>query len=79
MRKNLEVESLDEKPGKLPNSVISIEEDRKNLSEFPWVPFHAVCIHVPPPSAKETIYVLGGRGRRKITFAMASIQSGVPN
>ncbi|OOZ36301.1 DUF3299 domain-containing protein [Solemya velesiana gill symbiont] len=67
------VESLDGKRVKLPGFVVPPEGDGKKLSEFLLVPYYGACIHVPPPSANQTVYVKVPKGDAKIRYAFDTV------
>lgn len=54
------VKALDGKKVKLPGFVVPIEGDGEAVSEFLLVPYYGACIHVPPPPANQTVYVVTG-------------------
>lgn len=54
------VEALDGKTVKLPGFVVPLEGDGEKVSEFLLVPYFGACIHVPPPPANQTVYVVTG-------------------
>ena len=52
------VHDYDGKIVKLPGFVVPLEMDAKTIQEFLLVPYFGACIHVPPPPANQTVYVL---------------------
>ena len=50
--------TYDGKKIKIPGFVVPIEMDAKNITQFLLVPYYGACIHVPPPPANQTIYVV---------------------
>lgn len=63
------VKELDGKRVKLPGFVVPLEHDGEKVSEFLLVPYYGACIHVPPPPANQTVYVVtekGDRAQRKL-------------
>ena len=52
------VKELDGKMVRLPGYVVPLESDGQRTSEFLLVPYVGACIHVPPPPANQTIYVI---------------------
>ncbi len=51
-------ENLNGKLVRLPGYVIPLETDGQKSSEFLLVPYFGACIHVPPPPANQTVYVI---------------------
>lgn len=47
---------------KLPGFVVPLETDGTRISEFLLVPYFGACIHVPPPPANQTVYVVTKKG-----------------
>jgi len=60
------VEELEGKLVKIPGYVVPIEDNGKKVTEFLLVPYHGACIHVPPPPANQTVYVITGDAEAKI-------------
>jgi hypothetical protein len=58
------VKELDGKRVKLPGFVVPLEHDGEKVSEFLLVPYYGACIHVPPPPANQTVYVVTEKGDR---------------
>ncbi len=56
------VQELDGKRVKLPGFVVPLEMDAQAIREFLLVPYFGACIHVPPPPANQTVYVVTGQG-----------------
>jgi uncharacterized protein len=52
------VPELDGKRVRLPGFVVPLETDGAKIGEFLLVPYYGACIHVPPPPANQTVYVL---------------------
>lgn len=52
------VKELDGKRVKLPGFVVPLQHDGEKVSEFLLVPYYGACIHVPPPPANQTVYVV---------------------
>ena len=52
------VPELDGKQIRLPGFVVPLEGDAKEIAEFLLVPYFGACIHVPPPPANQTVYVV---------------------
>lgn len=57
------VEALDGKRVKLPGFVVPLEFDLDDVREFLLVPYYGACIHVPPPPANQTVYVVLPEGK----------------
>ena len=57
---------LDGKVVKLPGFAVPLEGDSQETSSFLLVPYYGACIHVPPPPANQTVFVLTepGKGSR---------------
>lgn len=51
-------EDLDGASVKLPGFVVPLEEETEASSSFLLVPYYGACVHVPPPPANQTVYVL---------------------
>jgi hypothetical protein len=52
------VEALDGRQVRLPGFVVPLDTDAKEIAEFLLVPYFGACIHVPPPPANQTVYVV---------------------
>ncbi len=52
------VPELDGQSVKLPGFVVPLTMDAKEIREFLLVPYFGACIHVPPPPANQTVYVV---------------------
>ena len=63
-------EDLDGAEIKLPGFVVPVEGDAEETTSFLLVPYYGACIHVPPPPANQTVYVLTepGKGTRPGLF-----------
>jgi len=50
--------------------VVPVEADAKETTRFLLVPYYGACIHVPPPPANQTVYVIteAGKGTRPELF-----------
>ncbi len=55
------VPELDGKLVKLPGFVVPLEMSTESIGEFLLVPYYGACIHVPPPPANQTVYVVTGK------------------
>ena len=57
---------LDGQTVKLPGFTVPLEGDTQETRSFLLVPYYGACIHVPPPPANQTVYVLRepGKGTR---------------
>jgi hypothetical protein len=51
------VEAFNNQMVKLSGFVVTLEGDRKAVSEFLLVPFFGACIHVPPPPSNQIVLV----------------------
>ena len=60
------VEELEGQLVKIPGYVVPVEDNGKKVTEFLLVPYHGACIHVPPPPANQTVYVITGNADAKI-------------
>ena len=49
---------LDGQTVKLPGFTVPLEGDSQETRSFLLVPYFGACIHVPPPPANQTVYVL---------------------
>ena len=56
-------EDLDGAEIRLPGFVVPVEGDAKETTGFLLVPYYGACIHVPPPPANQTVYVLTEAGK----------------
>jgi hypothetical protein len=63
-------EALDGMEIKLPGFVVPVEADENETTGFLLVPYYGACVHVPPPPANQTVYVLTevGKGARPELF-----------
>lgn len=63
-------EDLDGREIKLPGFIVPVEADADETTGFLLVPYYGACIHVPPPPANQTVYVIteAGRGTRPELF-----------
>ncbi|MCG6965225.1 MAG: DUF3299 domain-containing protein [Chromatiaceae bacterium] len=63
-------DDLDGVEVKLPGFVVPVEADAKETTRFLLVPYYGACIHVPPPPANQTVYVIteAGKGTRPELF-----------
>jgi hypothetical protein len=61
---------MDGQSVKIPGFVVPVETDAEETTGFLLVPYYGACIHVPPPPANQTIYVVTekGKGTRPKTF-----------
>jgi hypothetical protein len=57
------VPELDGKTVSLPGFVVPTEATEDRVFEFLLVPYMGACIHVPPPPANQTVYVVTNPGR----------------
>ena len=48
---------------KLPGFTVPLEGDSQETSSFLLVPYYGACIHVPPPPANQTVFVLTEPGK----------------
>lgn len=57
---------LDGQEVRLPGFTVPLEGDSQETRSFLLVPYYGACIHVPPPPANQTVYVLTepGKGTR---------------
>lgn len=51
-------DDLDGREIKLPGFVVPVDGDENQTTGFLLVPYYGACIHVPPPPANQTVYVL---------------------
>jgi hypothetical protein len=63
-------EDLDGREIRLPGFVVPVEADEKETTGFLLVPYYGACVHVPPPPANQTVYVIteAGKGTRPELF-----------
>lgn len=54
---------LDGQTVKLPGFAVPLEGDSEETRSFLLVPYYGACIHVPPPPANQTVYVLREQGK----------------
>jgi len=54
---------LDGRSVKIPGFVVPVETDAEETTGFLLVPYYGACIHVPPPPANQTIYVVTEKGK----------------
>lgn len=61
---------LDGAQVKLPGFIVPVEADEKEATGFLLVPYYGACIHVPPPPANQTVYVVteAGKGAKPELF-----------
>lgn len=57
------VPALDGQQVKLPGFVVPLEMDATKIDQFLLVPYYGACIHVPPPPANQTVYVVTDEGK----------------
>ncbi len=57
------VPDLDGRRVRLPGFVVPLEVEPEAIAEFLLVPYYGACIHVPPPPANQTVYVVTAEGR----------------
>lgn len=57
------VPALDGQQVKLPGFVVPLEMDATKIDQFLLVPYYGACIHVPPPPANQTVYVVTEEGK----------------
>ena len=57
------VPALEGQRVKLPGFVVPLEMDVMQIDQFLLVPYFGACIHVPPPPANQTVYVMTREGR----------------
>lgn len=55
---------------RLPGFVVPVEADADETTGFLLVPYYGACVHVPPPPANQTVYVIteAGKGTRPELF-----------
>lgn len=56
-------EDLDGQQIKLPGFIVPVEADAEETTGFLLVPYYGACIHVPPPPANQTVYVVTEAGK----------------
>ncbi len=56
-------EDLDGASVKLPGFVVPVEGDAEETTGFLLVPYYGACVHVPPPPANQTVYVIAEAGK----------------
>ena len=63
-------EDLDGRQVKLPGFLVPVEADENETTGFLLVPYYGACIHVPPPPANQTVYVVteAGQGTKPELF-----------
>lgn len=63
-------EDLDGRQVRLPGFVVPVEADEQETTAFLLVPYYGACVHVPPPPANQTVYVVTetGKGTRPELF-----------
>ena len=63
-------DDLDGRLVKLPGFVVPVEADADETTGFLLVPYYGACVHVPPPPANQTVYVVTetGKGTRPELF-----------
>jgi len=54
---------LDGQTVRLPGFTVPLEGDSQETTSFLLVPYYGACIHVPPPPANQTVYVLTEPGK----------------
>ena len=57
------VPELDGRRVRLPGFVVPLEAEPGTIAEFLLVPYYGACIHVPPPPANQTVYVVTAAGQ----------------
>lgn len=57
------VKALEGQHVKLAGFVVPLEMDEKKIDQFLLVPYFGACIHVPPPPASQTVYVVTRQGK----------------
>jgi hypothetical protein len=63
-------QDLDGAEVRLPGFVVPVEADERETTGFLLVPYYGACVHVPPPPANQTVYVVteAGKGTRPELF-----------
>ena len=56
-------QELDGEQIRLPGFIVPVEADENETTGFLLVPYYGACIHVPPPPANQTVYVLTEAGK----------------
>jgi len=56
-------EELDGEQIKLPGFIVPVETTENETTGFLLVPYYGACIHVPPPPANQTVYVVSEAGK----------------
>jgi hypothetical protein len=56
-------EELDGAQIKLPGFIVPVETTENETTGFLLVPYYGACIHVPPPPANQTVYVVSEAGK----------------
>ena len=56
-------EELDGAQIKLPGFIVPVEANENETTGFLLVPYYGACIHVPPPPANQTVYVVSEAGK----------------
>ncbi len=59
------VQELDGQAVRLPGFIVPLETVDRKVSEFLLVPYYGACVHVPPPPANQTVYVVVEQGKAK--------------
>jgi len=54
---------MDGRAVKIPGFVVPVETDAEETTGFLLVPYYGACIHVPPPPANQTVYVITEQGK----------------
>lgn len=62
------VEELDGQLVKLPGFAVTLDAEPGKVGEFLLVPYFGACIHVPPPPANQTVYVLAADPEQRFTL-----------
>jgi hypothetical protein len=56
-------EDMDGREVKLPGFIVPVEADERETTGFLLVPYYGACVHVPPPPANQTVYVVTETGK----------------
>lgn len=56
-------EDMDGREVKMPGFIVPVEADDRETTAFLLVPYYGACIHVPPPPANQTVYVITEVGK----------------
>jgi len=56
-------EEMDGQEVKLPGFIVPVEADEHETTGFLLVPYYGACVHVPPPPANQTVYVVTETGK----------------